>query len=207
MPPKQPLPPGGPTVSTIIYSGSIPAKRYLVEAMPNMTQAEMATATRLIRYSNSLIAPLAPIASIASIAFIAFNSLYSFYSFYNLYSFYSLYSLYSFYSSHGSVPIATTAKEKGVPETGTPHIAKAGRLANLVRTVADDYRIDFRLMAILGTELLLRIGDEFVVNLIFDKVDGATAETTAHDTAAGDSVLTCDVDEIVEFFAADLIFL
>ena len=46
---------------------------------------------------------------------------------------------------------------------------------------------------------------EGVVQIVLDQVDGATAETAAHDTRTGDATLQGDVVEEVEFFAANLV--
>ena len=55
-------------------------------------------------------------------------------------------------------------------------------LAELARAVADDYIDDLRLVAILGSELLLGIGNELLVEVGTDKVNGSATKAATHDT-------------------------
>ena len=72
-------------------------------------------------------------------------------------------------------------------------------------TVADDNVVDFGLVAISLVEAFFSFGDEVVVFVIGDEVDGAAAETAAHDTRTGDATFFSDVVEEVEFFAAHFV--
>ena len=60
-------------------------------------------------------------------------------------------------------------------------------------------------MTILGREFLLCIGDEGVVELVLDEVDGAASEASAHDAGACHAVCLGYVVEVVEFLTAYLI--
>ena len=55
-------------------------------------------------------------------------------------------------------------------------------LANLTRSVADDYIVNFGLMTILGIEFCLGIVDELLVEIVANQVDGAATEAATHDT-------------------------
>ena len=78
-------------------------------------------------------------------------------------------------------------------------------LADFAGAVADDDIDDFGLVSVLGGEFLLCIGDEGVVELVLDEVDGAASEASAHDAGACHAVCLGYVVEVVEFLTAYLI--
>ena len=80
-------------------------------------------------------------------------------------------------------------------------------LADFAGAVADDDIDDFGLVSVLGGEFLLCIGDEGVVELVLDEVDGAAAEAAAHDAGTCHAVCLGYVVEVVEFLTAYLIVL
>ena len=73
--------------------------------------------------------------------------------------------------------------------------------------VGNDYGIDHGLMAVFLVEFLLGGGDEIVVKIVFNQVDGATAETAAHDSGARYTAFFGDVVEVIKFYAGYLIVL
>ena len=78
-------------------------------------------------------------------------------------------------------------------------------LAELTRTIADDYVIDFGLVAILGVKLLLGCSDEILIEVVAYEVDCATTEATTHDAATGYLTLLGDVVKEVELLTRHLI--
>ena len=78
---------------------------------------------------------------------------------------------------------------------------------HLAGTVADNYFVDFGLVAILLVEAGLGSGDESRKKLVLHQVDGATTETAAHDTRTDDTAFLGHIVEEVELLAAHLIVL
>ena len=66
-------------------------------------------------------------------------------------------------------------------------------LANLVRTLRDDYRVNLWSMTIFGCELSCHVLNELVVDIVLYQVDGAATEATAHDTATSNTVLLSNI--------------
>ena len=58
-------------------------------------------------------------------------------------------------------------------------------LANLVRTLRDNYWINLRCVTIFSCELSCNIFNEFVVDVVLNQVDGAATEATTHDETIG----------------------
>lgn len=56
------------------------------------------------------------------------------------------------------------------------------RLANLMRSIADDDIVNFWLVTIFFIETLLGILNEFTIQVIANEIDGAASKATAHDT-------------------------
>ena len=77
----------------------------------------------------------------------------------------------------------------------------------LATAVADDYRNDDGLMSIFGFEGFDSAFSERIVEFVFDEVDGTPAETSAHDTGAGDTALFGDIVEEIQLLATDLVLL
>ena len=55
-------------------------------------------------------------------------------------------------------------------------------LAETARTIANDYIDDFRFMTVLFRELLLSIGNELLVKIGTDEVDGTATKAATHNT-------------------------
>ena len=62
-------------------------------------------------------------------------------------------------------------------------------LAELTRAVTYDNIVDFRLVTILGVELLLGISNKLFVKVVANQVNGATAKSTTHDSRTSNTVL------------------
>ena len=80
-------------------------------------------------------------------------------------------------------------------------------LADFARTVADDDIVNLRLMTISLIEALFGVLYELTIEVIANKIDGATAETATHDTGTCHAVLLGNLVEEVQFLAAYLVVL
>ena len=76
-----------------------------------------------------------------------------------------------------------------------------------MRTLRDNYWVNFRSMTILSCELSCNILYELVIDVVLNQVDGAATEATTHDTATSNTVLLGNIVQEVELLAAYLVFL